>query len=236
MMNPTAPVKAPVEAPFTPPTPTKAPVPVVAPSTPVKAPAAPVTVPVPVAPVPVPVAPVPVPVAPVPVPVPVASLQLGKLKAVDKNSLRLSEGLTATLIAESGKKVPYTSPQKTSTESTLNFHRSADGADIFALPDGGYIYASNAELGGGAGGVFGVEFDKDGLVRNYKPLITGTSRNCNGGRTPWNTWVTCEELTGGQCWQVDPTGARTGEPTVIGQLGGSFEAFAYGEFNFVVVH
>lgn len=231
MMKTSAPVRAPVEAPFTPPTPVKAPVPVpvVAPPTPVKAPVAPVTVPVAPAPVPVPV---PVPAAPARTPA--AKLQLGKLQAVDKNSLRLSEGLTATLIAESNKKIPYTSPQRTATESTLSFHRAADGADIFALPDGGYIYASNAELGSGSGGVYGVEMDKDGLVRNYKPLITGTSSNCNGGRTPWNTWVTCEEYSRGQCWQVDPTGVRTGEATVVGGAGGAYEAFAYGEFNFVV--
>ena len=150
---------------------------------------------------------------------------------VNNNKLRLSQGLTATLIAESGKKVPYTSPEANVSQSTLSFHFSADGADIFSLPGGGYIYASNAELGTGSGGVFGVEFDINGLVRNYKALLTGTTRNCNGGRTPWNTWVTCEETGGGQCWQVDPTGVRPGQPTVVGQLGGSYEAFAYDARN-----
>ena len=162
---------------------------------------------------------------------PNTNLRLGALKVTDGNNLRLSQGLTATVIARVNTKVQYTSPESTATESTLNFHANADGADIFALPDGGYIYASNAELGSSTGGVFGVEMDKDGLVRNYKPLITGTSRNCNGGRTPWNTWVTCEEVTGGQCWQVDPTGVRTGEATVVGQLGGSYEAFAFDARN-----
>ena len=150
---------------------------------------------------------------------------------VNSNRLRLSQGLSATLIAESGEKVQYTSPEANTTQSTLSFHFAADGADVFALPGGGYIYASNAELGTGSGGVFGVEFDSNGRIRNYKALITGTTANCNGGRTPWNTWVTCEEYGSGQCWQVDPTGVRPGEKTVVGQLGGAYEAFAYDDRN-----
>ena len=148
------------------------------------------------------------------------------------NSLRLSQGLSAKIIARSGQRVAYTSPQATTTQSSLNFHWNADGADVFALPNGGYVYASNAELGSGAGGVFGVEFDSSGKVRNYKALLTGTDRNCNGGRTPWNTWVSCEEDTGGQCWQVDPAGIIAPQATKIGgTAGGSFEAFAYDARN-----
>ena len=209
-----APVKAPVEVPYTPPTqvpPTPVKIPTKAPAQPTKNPTKNPTK--------------------APTSAPVAKLQLGALMPVNSNSLRLSKGLSATLIAESSKKVQYTSPQANGTQSTLNFHSSADGADIFSLPNGGYIYASNAELGTGAGGVFGVEFDNNGLVRNYKALITGTTSNCNGGRTPWNTWVTCEEYGAGQCWQVDPTGARPGEATVVGQLGGAYEAFAYDARN-----
>ena len=209
-----APVKAPVEVPYTPPTqvpPTPVKIPTKAPAQPTKNPTKNPTK--------------------APTSAPVAKLQLGALMPVNSNSLRLSQGLTATLIAESSKKVQYTSPQAIGTQSTLNFHESPDGADIFSLPDGGYIYASNAELGTGAGGVFGVEFDKNGLVRNFTALLTGTTRNCNGGRTPWNTWVSCEESGTGQCWQVDPTGARPSEATVVGQLGGNYEAFAYDARN-----
>jgi hypothetical protein len=156
---------------------------------------------------------------------------LGTLKGA-VNNLRLSEGLSAKIIATSGQKVAYTSPEATSTQSTLNFHFNADGADVFTLPNGGYIYTSNAELGSNTGGVFGVEFDNQGRVRNYKALMTGKNRNCNGGRTPWNTWVSCEEVSGGQCWQVDPTGVRAPQATVIGgTAGGSFEAFAFDARN-----
>ena len=166
-----------------------------------------------------------------PVPAPVKPFKLGTLTAA-VNNIRLSEGLSAKIIARSGQRVAYTSPSRTTTQSSLNFHANADGADVFALPNGGYIYASNAELDSGTGGVFGVEFDSNGLVKNYKALLTGTSRNCNGGRTPWNTWVSCEEVSGGKCWQVDPQGLRSPQVTTIsGTSGGSYEAFAYDARN-----
>ena len=204
-----------------------------APVAPVPTPVAPV--PTPVAPVPLPVAPVPNPVAPVPTPVapiPAATpFSLGVL-APAKDGLKLSKGLSAKIIARTGQKVSYTSPEATSSTSTQNFHSLPDGADTFALPNGGYVYASNSEIDNGGGGVYGIEFDSQGRVRNYKSLLTGTNRNCNGGRTPWNTWVSCEEDPGGQCWQVDPQGLRSPQQTVMGGTGGgSFEAFAYDARN-----
>ena len=156
---------------------------------------------------------------------------LGVLKDLNSDNIRLSEGLTGTIVARSGEAVVYSSSEVTDAESTLNFHWNADGADVFALSDGGYIYVSNSEIGKGRGGVYGLEFDSFGQVRNYKALLTGTNRNCNGGRTPWNTWVSCEEAKGGQCWQVDPTGLRSANRTVLGGSGGYFEAFAYDARN-----
>jgi secreted PhoX family phosphatase len=79
-----------------------------------------------------------------------------------------------------------------------------DGAGIAPLPDGGYVYMSNSETSSGAGGVYGLYFNKNEEITNYKALLTGTSRNCGGGLSPWNTWVSCEEVEGGQCWQVEP--------------------------------
>ena len=166
--------------------------------------------------------------APAPTPrAPVTKFVLGTLTA-QKDGIRLSQGLTARIIAETGEFVRYTSPDATVSASTRRFHAIPDGADIFELPDGGYVYTSNSEIDNGGGGVYGIELDKEGRIRNYKALLTGTDRNCNGGRTPWNTWVSCEEVPGGQCWQVDPTGTRESQITVMGGTsGGSFEAFAF---------
>jgi Bacterial protein of unknown function (DUF839) len=54
--------------------------------------------------------------------------------------------------------------------------------------------------------------------------------NCNGGKTPWGSWVTAEEdfdKYQGRLWQVDPYGVRQPEPLTLGAEGGAFEAFAY---------
>jgi secreted PhoX family phosphatase len=60
-------------------------------------------------------------------------------------------------------------------------------------------------------------------------LLSGTSRSCSGGITPWNTYVSCEEVKDGQCWQVDPDPSSKyharPEATEIGF--GYFEALAY---------
>ena len=90
---------------------------------------------------------------------------------------------------------------------------------------GGWAYVINSEdeADGGAGTL---SFDRAGNTVGYRKVLSGTRQNCGGGRTPWGTWISCEETRGrdGHIYEVDPFGRREGRRT---SLGGRFESFAY---------
>ena len=128
----------------------------------------------------------------------------GKLN-VYAEALWLSEGLNIRIIAKSGEPVVYGD----GNTSSIPFHYDPDGAAVFAdeRPDtdnpGGWVYVSNSE--DTPGGVGGIYFDAQGNIIEYKMLLTGTIRNCNGGKTDWDTWISCEENgVDGKVWQVHP--------------------------------
>jgi secreted PhoX family phosphatase len=76
------------------------------------------------------------------------------------------------------------------------------------------------------GGTTTLEVDRHGKLLSQRVSIAGTSTNCAGGRTPWGTWLTCEETEGftaqtkshGWVFEVDPTGRRT-KPEPLTALG-----------------
>jgi hypothetical protein len=84
-------------------------------------------------------------------------------------------------------------------------HANPDGGAVYTLPDGGWIYVSNSEVNPG-GAVSATKFDVDGTVIDHYRICTGTRQNCAGGKTPWGTWITCEEVTGGWAYECDPLG------------------------------
>lgn len=111
--------------------------------------------------------------------------------------------------------------------STENMHAKADGAGVIPHPsDGGWYYVSNSEVSA-TGGVGSLRFDASGDVIGYERNLDTTSRNCGGGRTFWNTWVTCEENgSTGYCYEVDPFTGHTSQVKNVLE-GGNYESFAY---------
>lgn len=146
-----------------------------------------------------------------------------------QHDLLLSEGLSARILALSGEPVRYYN----GTFSQQPFHILPDAGAAFADTRpwnvGGIVYVSNSEhRNTSLGGVGAITIDKDGNVIDYRMLLENTTMNCGGGRTPWNTWVSCEEVEfDGKIYQVDPLGIREPQLMTLGSDGGRWESFAY---------
>ncbi|TDR23571.1 alkaline phosphatase PhoX [Marinicella litoralis] len=88
-----------------------------------------------------------------------------------------------------------------------------DGMGCFSGPNDEIILVRNHEIAGylfndpespepeyaydpkASGGTVTIWLDQDlNLIKHYLSL-TGTIVNCSGGKTPWNTWISCEEAS-----------------------------------------
>lgn len=84
-----------------------------------------------------------------------------------------------------------------------------------------------------AGGTTTLEFDtNEGRFITSHASLSGTERNCAGGVTPWNSWLTCEETTSftdrphGYVFEVPADGH--GDPQPLREMGRfSHEAVAF---------
>ena len=158
-----------------------------------------------------------------------ATYRPGNLTTI-KDGLLLSEGLDVRIIAMENEKVTYWN----GTTSKSKFHERPDGGDTFDDTRewnlGGWVYVSNSEVTEkkNQGGVGAFTFNKNGQLINYEMVLEDSTWNCGGGKTPWNTWVSCEEVEfDGLIYQVDPYGIREAEVMTLGNEGGRWESFAY---------
>lgn len=129
---------------------------------------------------------------------------LSSLSGPDANSVMLPTGFSSRIVAQSGVKAH--------ADSSYVWHDAPDGGATFSTDDGGWIYVSNSEIGGGFGGVGALRFDASGKVVDSYSILEGTSQNCAGGSTPWGTWLSCEEFDGGIVWECDPLGKEEAIP------------------------
>ncbi|WP_158881388.1 alkaline phosphatase PhoX [Amycolatopsis anabasis] len=131
----------------------------------------------------------------------------GPLQAADANGIQLPAGFTSRVVARSGQQVANTG---------YTWHHAPDGGAVFA--DGsGWIYVSNSEIEPG-GGASAVKFDANGNITSAYRILSNTRRNCAGGATPWNKWLSCEEVDLGFVYETDPWGGAAVQRPAMGRF------------------
>jgi len=145
-------------------------------------------------------------------------MDLGPLQYADENGCCLPKGFSSRIIARSGERV--------ASSSVYKWHWAPDGGACFPMKDGGWAYVSNSEVSY-FGGCSAIRFDASGEIINAYNILSGTSRNCAGGATPYGTWLSCEEDgDDGRVFECDPSGQQSAiERPALGYF--NHEAIAY---------
>ncbi|MDL0432193.1 DUF839 domain-containing protein [Marinobacter sp. TBZ242] len=156
---------------------------------------------------------------------------IGPLQDADIHGVRSPQGF-ATRIVAINSELPQPEGMDASAPQTGGignrpWHIFPDGGGVVPRENGGWIYISNSEVPGagtlgftfpelaglstaieeftpGLAQVGTLVFDPDGTIVDSYTILSGTTFNCAGCVTPWNTWLSCEEFPNGQVWECDP--------------------------------
>lgn len=78
----------------------------------------------------------------------------------------------------------------------LNLSPFGPGNQLFNQVDPAKVYDSGNGVRPALGGTTTLVYDtKTGKLEKHYLSLSGTLRNCAGGPTPWNSWISCEEDT-----------------------------------------
>ena len=129
----------------------------------------------------------------------------GTANRENETRILVPEGMEPRIIAYSGKRV--------SGDNSHKWHSGPDGGGVLGLNDGGWIYVSNGETRSGS--VSTLRFDSNGTIVDSYPILQASRQNCSGTITPWQTWLSCEEVSDGIVWECDPFGIKDAKQRLV---------------------